>query len=138
MFQGLQGLLMFAFVALHGDVNARVAQVVSHANLSHGHHSQTRIFEFESDNLRNLFTQCLRDALCPVHKNRRQPAGGSRRNELSCRLLPAIWFLEFRRRHPLDNVRLDLVANFNIVEVFQTDTTLEAFTHFRDVVLEAA
>src|SRR5215471_779944 len=58
---------MLAFVALHGDVNAGIAEVIGDPNFRHSHHSQTRIFEFESNNLRDLFTQGLRDALCPVH-----------------------------------------------------------------------
>src|SRR5262249_26114662 len=68
MLQGLQRLLMLAFITLHGDVNTGIAQVIGDPNFSHSHHSQARIFEFETHNLRDLFTQCLRNSFRPVHR----------------------------------------------------------------------
>ena len=38
--------------------------------------------------------------------------------------------LQLRRCDSLDDVRLNLVSNFHVVEVFQTDTALEAFANF--------
>src|ERR1044071_9702892 len=49
--------------------------------------------------------------------------------------LPA---LKLRRRHALNDVSLDLVADFHVVEVFQTDAALETFAHFGNVILEPA
>jgi hypothetical protein len=72
MFQSLQCLLVLAFVALNRHVNAGIAKIVSHADLSHRDHSQTRIFEFKSNDLRNLFTQRFRDSFRPMHNNSEQ------------------------------------------------------------------
>jgi len=69
MLQGLKRLLMLTLVTMHGDVNTGIAQVIGDPNFGHSHHSQTRIFEFESNNLRDLFTQCLSDAFCPMHNS---------------------------------------------------------------------
>src|ERR1051326_1346612 len=69
MFQSLQSLLMLVFVALYGDVNTGVAQVIGHANFGDSDHRQARIFKFESDNLRDLFPQCISDAFCPMHNS---------------------------------------------------------------------
>ena len=141
MFQSLQCLLVFAFVTLHGDVNTGVPQVVRHANFSHSDHRQARIFKFESDNLRDLFTQCLRDSFGPVHTtggSRQEAVGRRQEQSVSCRPQPASCGLEFSRRHSLNNVGLDLVADFDVVEVFQTDTALETLANLGDVILEAA
>jgi len=62
-----QRLFVFLFVALDGHVNARIAQVVSDANFRDGDQGQSRIFKFEADNLRDLFTQGFGDTLWPVH-----------------------------------------------------------------------
>src|ERR1700682_3491361 len=45
-------------------------------------------------------------------------------------------FLQFRGGNLLDYIRFDLVADLNIVKVFQANATLEPFTHFRNVVFE--
>src|SRR3989442_14018781 len=44
---------------------------------------------------------------------------------------------QFCRRDSFDYVALDLVADFDIVKVLQTDTTLEAFANFGSVFLKA-
>jgi hypothetical protein len=144
MFQSLQSLLMLVFVALYGDVNTGVAQVICHANFGDSDHRQARIFKFESDNLRDLFPQCLSDAFCPMHNSDIRSQTSDVRYQPEAQKSDVGYptsdprFLQFRRRHPLDNVGLDLVADFNVVEVFQTDTALKAFAHFGDVVLKAA
>src|SRR6185437_16846044 len=45
--------------------------------------------------------------------------------------------LQFRRGDLLDHVALDLVADLNVIEVLEPDTTLESFADFGGVVLKA-
>src|SRR6185369_8215389 len=65
--QGQQRLLMLLLVALNRDVNAGIAQVVGDANLSHGNHRQSRVFELVTNNLGNFFAQRFRNALRAMH-----------------------------------------------------------------------
>src|SRR5439155_9870314 len=44
--------------------------------------------------------------------------------------------LKLGRGDPFDHVSLDLIPNLYIVEVYETDTTLEALPDLSDVVLE--
>src|SRR6266568_324342 len=142
-----QSLFVFLLVAFDGHVNAGIAQVVRDANFSNRHQRQARVFEFVTNNLRNFFTQSLRNALWPMHDCKDE--GGSMKDESLCasscsdlhqslssfRLHPSS-FLKLRRRDLLDHVAFDLIADFNVVKVFKADTALESFTHFRSVVLE--
>src|SRR2546423_4124052 len=45
--------------------------------------------------------------------------------------------LEFSRGDLLDHIRFDLIADLDVVEVLEADTTLESFADFRCVVLKA-
>src|SRR6266496_3647106 len=51
---------------------------------------------------------------------------------------PSASFLKFRRRHSLDYIGFDLVADLDVVEVLKTDTAFEAFAYFGCVILESA
>src|SRR5882724_13691410 len=51
-------------------------------------------------------------------------------------MLSAFCFLELRGSNLLDYIRLNLVSDLDVIKVFQADTTLEAFTHFRNVIFE--
>lgn len=58
---------MFMLVALHSDVNAGIAEIICHTNFCDRDRCQTRIFQFVSDNLRNLLTQRFRNPLSAMH-----------------------------------------------------------------------
>src|SRR5260370_27391268 len=73
--QRAQGLIVLALVALHGDVNAGVAQIIGNADFSYCDHRQSRIFEFVTDDLLDLFAQSIGDSLNAMHN---QSAGSSR------------------------------------------------------------
>src|SRR5437016_8089401 len=131
---------MFPFVALHGNVNTRVAQIVRNSHVGYGHHRQSWVFQFVTHNLRNLFAQRFSDALSAMHKNNRgwEPGAGSQDSSQlltpgSCPLS-----LQFRRGNSLDHVTFDLVADLDIVKVLQPDTALEAFANLGSVVLKSA
>lgn len=67
MLQRPQRRIMFFLVAFDGHVNAGVAQVIGDAHFGHGYHRQSRILEFVTDDLRDLFTQSFSNALWPMH-----------------------------------------------------------------------
>src|SRR6185503_20064736 len=46
--------------------------------------------------------------------------------------------LQLRRRNLLDHVGFDLIGDLYVVKVLEADTAFEAFTNFRNIVLEAA
>src|SRR6476660_6116212 len=46
--------------------------------------------------------------------------------------------LQLGRCHTLNDVRLNLICHFDIVEVLQTNTALETFTDLGDVILETS
>src|SRR6266700_4107071 len=43
---------------------------------------------------------------------------------------PSASLLKFRRRHSLDYIGFDLVADLDVVEVLKTDTAFEDFAYF--------
>jgi hypothetical protein len=62
-----QGPLVLFLVARNRDIHAGVAEIVSHANFGHGDQGQTRVFQFVTHDLRNLFTQSFGYALWAMH-----------------------------------------------------------------------
>src|SRR5688500_6618500 len=65
--QSVQRLLVNLFVTGHCDVNARGSFVRREANISNGYGSQSRVFEFVTDDLRDLLAQRIRISFRPMH-----------------------------------------------------------------------
>ena len=57
---------------------------------------------------------------------------------VTCRLLLPSCLYNSVAATRLDNVRLNLVSDFDVVEVFQTDAALKSFANFRHVILESS
>jgi hypothetical protein len=139
--QRAQGCQMLLFVALHGDIDAGIPEIVGHPHFGHGYQCQARVFEFITHNLRNLFAQGLGDALRAMHDKRQFRVSGleySRSDWLESRNSKRETFLEFRSGDLFDHVILDLVADFDVVKVFQPDAAFKALTDLRRVILETA
>ena len=68
--QSVQRLLVNLFVTGHCDVNARGAFVRREANVGNGYVSQSRVFEFVANNLRDLLPQRIRKSFRPMHNAR--------------------------------------------------------------------
>lgn len=107
VFQRREHFLVLFFVTGNRDVNTGRAFVAGKANIRHRYHCQTRIFELITDDLTDLFSQSIGVSFRPAHN-------------------PP---LELSGRDALDDVGLNLVSNFYVVEVLQTDTTLEPFAN---------
>ena len=137
--QGVECEPVFIFVARNHDENVGVPQIVRHSNVSHGYHGKPRVLQFVPNDLGNLLAKNVSNSLWATHdKKQEQSAGAVGRKALFVHLPPADCpcLLKFRGGHFLYDVGLDLIANFKVVEVFQTNAALEAFSHFRHVVLE--
>lgn len=61
------GYFVFMLIALHRDENTGVAQIVGDSHIGYGDHRQTRIFQFVTHDLRNLFAQSIGNALRAMH-----------------------------------------------------------------------
>src|SRR6185369_5743327 len=103
-------------ITSYGHVNTCGALVSRKPNVRNRDHRQPRVFQFVADNLSNLFPQSVGCSLCSTHR----PSAP----------------LQLSGRDSLDDVSLNLVADFQVVEVFQTDTTLEALADLGHVILE--
>src|SRR5438128_2569177 len=92
MSQRTQCKFVLVLIALNSHVNTGIAEIVRDAYFSDSDHRQSRIFKLVPDNLRDLFAQRVRNALCSVHNE--QSAGGSKqkagKNAVSCRLPPTV------------------------------------------------
>jgi hypothetical protein len=64
-----QGLLVLLLIARNGYVNTRIAQITGDANFGHRDHAEARVFQFITDNLRNLFPQSFSNALRTMHNS---------------------------------------------------------------------
>ena|SRR5436309_437395 len=71
-----EGQLVFMLIASHRDKDAGVTQIVGDSHVGYGDHSQTRVFQLVTDNLRDLFTQGIGDALRAMHDKTRMKAEG--------------------------------------------------------------
>jgi hypothetical protein len=68
MLQRAQSHLVLVFVTLDGHVNAGIVKIVGDPNFGYRNHRQTGIFQFVTDDLRDLFAQRFSDALRPMHE----------------------------------------------------------------------
>jgi hypothetical protein len=116
--QSCECFLVLFLVTCHRDVNARGTLVSRQTNVGDRDHCQSWVFQLVADNLSDLLSESVRCSFLTPH----------------CSLTS----LQLSRRDPLDDVSLNLISNLDVVEVFQTDTTLKAFADFRDVVLKPA
>jgi len=135
---------MLFLIALHGHIDAGIAKIVGHPHFGHCYQCQPRVFEFITNNLRNLFFQGLGDALRAMHNQRsevRNPKKAAITTYPLSDLRPLIsdlCFSQFRGRDFLDHVILDLVADFDVVKVFQPDAAFKALANLGRVILETA
>jgi hypothetical protein len=62
-----QSLKVLLLVTFDRDIDAGIPQIISDPHLSDGHRRQAGVFEFVTNDLRNLFAQGFSDALRAMH-----------------------------------------------------------------------
>src|SRR5689334_20220042 len=113
--QSRERRFVLLFISGNSNVNPRGSLVSRQSHVGNRDRCQSRIFQLVTNNLSNLFFESVSSSFTTVH----------------CPL-------QLCRRYSLDYVRLDLITDFHVVEILQTDTALEAFAYFRNVILEPA
>src|ERR1043166_6776198 len=141
--QSSQCRFVLLLVTFNSHINAGIAEVIGDANFSNGNHCQSRILQLVANNLRNLFSQRFSDALRTMHNQCKFRVSSREFRDTSWKQLETPnskleTSLQLRGRDLLDHISFDLIANFDVVEVFQSDAALKAFPDFGNVIFEPA